>query len=45
MSISTNGASSINVSMEVNGTTYSGEQKGFFFLFVDDDDESFFLQK
>lgn len=32
VSISTNGAASINVSMEVNGTTYSGEQKGLFFF-------------
>lgn len=30
VSISTNGAASINVSMEVNGTTYSGEQKWLF---------------
>lgn len=30
VSISTNGAASINVSMEVNGTTYSGEWKWLF---------------
>lgn len=33
VSISTNGAASINVSMEVNGTTYSGEQNGLLLLF------------
>lgn len=34
VSISTNGAASINVSMEVNGTTYSGERKSLFLQYI-----------